>query len=408
MRRIVLIPSAGDAGFSEGPVLWACRSDEGVESGSLSAFSELAEFKLEDEDEIAVVVPGGDVVLHGVNVPVRAETQARIAASFALEDELAVDREEVFFALGPPAEAGWSRSVALVAVSKIDAWLSALKKIGISPNILVPDFLLLPSDEHTLRIVERGERILVRGAENIGFAADVSLLPLVLSDLLKRNEITSVEVAAADADLLTPEGGWGSRNVSAMPAPSDDAFAEFALDNLASAATLNLLQGAYAPHRSVWKGFEVWKRAAALAAAICIAYVGLLGVEGWRYASEAGRREARAEAVLRAAFPDIQRVVNPRAQMRARLADTGGGNPDQFFDLAAMVYGAANPLPTVEIEGMQYDNLRGDLAVDIAFQSYPDLEQLKTVITENGGVVEEGGSRQQGNRIAGEIRVAQR
>lgn len=406
MRKIVLIPSAGGA-FAEGPVLWACRSETGFERGVLSSFAALDELEAEENDEVALIVSGSDIVIHGVDVPARAEAQARLAASFALEDELAVDQEDLFFALGPPAEAGWNRSVAVVAAAKLEGWLSALKAVGISPSILIPDYLLLPAEEKTLRILERGGLVTLRGGENLGLTIEAGLLPLILPDILRRAEIDQVEIASDDPASLAPEGGWGARRVTEVSPLSDEDFVLFALDNLERGKCLNLLQGAYAPQRSAWRGFEVWKRAAALAAAISIAYVGLLAVEGWHYASEAGLREARAEEVLRAAFPDIDRVVNPRAQMRARLT-SGGGNADQFFDLAALVYGAADGLPTVEVQGMQYDILRGDLAVDIAFQAYPDLEQLKSAIVGTGGSVEEGGSRQQGNWIVGEIRVAQR
>lgn len=408
MKRMVIIPSNRAGAFATGEVHWAASSEDGPQSGRFDSFDALRELVLDKDVEIAVIVPGVDVALHVTDVPARAAAQARIAASFALEDEFAVDREELHFALGPSAEEGWTRHVFAVASSKIDFWLSELSAVGIVPNTLIPDFMLLPSDENTLMLVEHGEQVLVRDSGAIGFSIEHELLPHILTDILPRIDAENVGYSAANRDAVMTQYDWGSRVLVVEQGMPPEAFAGFALDQIDRAREFNLLQGAYAVRHSLWQGAALWRRAAALAAAIFLAYVGLLGVEGWRFAREAERREMRAESILMAAFPDIERVVNPRAQLRARLNDNGEDDPNRFYDLAAMVYSAAGPISTLEIEGLQFDNQRGDLAVDIAFQSYPDLEQFKNAIVENGGSVEEGGSRQQNGVIIGEMRVASR
>ena len=408
MRRVILLPSSAPNAFLEGQAGWAIYDEGATSSGVLRSFSEVQELLLSEEDECIVVVPGADAVLHEVEIPARTDAQARMAASFALEDDLAVDHEAIHYALSPRRNENWKRGVVTVSTQKMDSWLEGLNSIGITPHYLIPDFLLLPDEPGTLIAAERAGQIMLRRGNVLGLSIEVEMLPHISVDVLQGNDLNRVKLYAENAEERFPKHLWEPCRVEYFPAITSNEMAETAMHRFQIERGTNLLQGSYAPKRNYWVGATIWSRAAALAAAVVISYLGLLVAEGWSIASEAQRQQVRAEEMLLDAFPDINQVVNPRAQLRARVAELGSPDSSSFLELAAMLYHSTDRLSGVEIQLLQFDDLRGELSAAVAFYNYPDLEHLKSSIVELGGLVEEGASRQEGERIYGELRIVTR
>ena len=90
-----------------------------------------------------IVVPGVDVVVHGVALPMRSERQARAAVAILLEDQMASSADAVHLALGPMVTEG-KRGVAVVSQERMKAWLDQAARLGVQPAAVVPTYALLP------------------------------------------------------------------------------------------------------------------------------------------------------------------------------------------------------------------------------------------------------------------------
>ena len=319
-------------------------------------------------DRCWVLVPGTDATAHTVELPREAnERRLAAAAAFALEDALAADPADLHFALGAAGEA--KRLVAVASHAAMTSWTARLATLGVKADLLLPDFLAISKGP-----VAHDGLVLARTAEG-GFAAEAALAALVLDD---------------------PQ-----MKVPARPAAE---FLQDAYVTLLQAAPVNLLQGAYASKRDWGVALRPWRRAGALAAGVVLAVVASLAIEGFRLNRQAEAATARAEAVFRAALPDVKRVVNPRAQMRAYLQGanlTGGG----FIALSEVVVGAVSTVPDAEITTLRFDAKRGEIATTFSLPSFEAVERVKAELTGRGGQVQEGGARQDGARILADVTV---
>lgn len=362
MRTLILqLPKDPDA-----PIAWALfEAPAGVPVRAGTMAGPLA---LDPVDRVWALAPGADVTVHAVDLPAEAgERRVAAAAAFALEDELAVDPAQLHFALGT-AVAGKSR-VAVASHDAITAWTARLAALGVKADILVPDFLVIANSP-----VAHGGLILARTADS-GFAVEPDLAAYLLETLEPVPAITS-------AALL------------------QDAYAA-----LVAAAPVNLLQGRYAPKRDWGAITRPWRRAGALAAAVLVAGVIGVAIEGARLNSQAEAATARAEAVFRAALPEVKRVVSPRAQMRAHLQSANLAGAGGFLALSDILVSATAAVPDAEVATLRFDSKRGEIAATFSLPSFDAVERVKNEMAGRGGAVQEGGARQDGARILADMTV---
>ncbi|MCI4644847.1 MAG: type II secretion system protein GspL, partial [Hyphomonadaceae bacterium] len=169
---------------------------------------------------------------------------------------------------------------------------------------------------------------------------------------------------------------------------------------------INLRRGAFAPRRPrsefSWRQF---RGPVLLALATVMLAIGVNVYEGMSFRAAAADMRADTTAMFRTAFPDVERIVNPRAQLRARLSTRAGSDPE-FLIVSAWLALARDAAPGVTIESLRYDNQTGEFVLSVRYGDYTDLGALRSHIEAAGGRVEEGGSRQAvgGGRI-GELTV---
>ncbi len=369
----------------DAPVEWRLVRENGaIDASGLAQLWDLAESGTE---RCVLILPGESVTAHDTQLAARSERQLLAAAPFAIEDQVACDLDEVHVAVSPArrSEAGGGRTVYVVDAQLLEAWITALGDAGLRASAVFPDFLAIPCTPGRIALAEFPDRLLIRDGD-WGAGIDRVLGPQIIDAL--------IEMRAADdaRDLVSEE---------LSPEEWRDRMA-------ANAVGLKggLLQGRLAPRRETGsKGAgDRWQPAGLLVAAAVLSIVALNLVEGIRLRGATETIRAQTERVFQAAFPEIGRVVNPRAQLRAEMRETGGGAPD-FLVLSAYIAEAGEAVPSLEVSALRYDGQSGELNVSVLFRSYDDLSRFRGVIESAGGLVEEGGSRQQGDRRAGDIVV---
>lgn len=327
---------------------------------------------------IILVLPGTAVTAHPLELAARSERQARAAAPYAIEDQIASELEEVHVALSPP---GPDRTAYVVSNDVMTSWCEALASQDLQAAAILPDYLAVPVPEPgEIAILGASGRTLIRDGD-----WGASLDPAMSGELLD-----AVIASRGEDRRLAPLDGDGFDTLAVCAANSPH----------------TLLQGRYAPRQRVERAdLSRLRRAGLLAAAAALALIAYNLAEGVMLRSQAEQVAAETETVFLEAFPDVDRVVNPRAQLRTMAAQTGESGPD-FLILSAWLTQASEAEPAVSVEAIRYDQQTGELVANVGFRDYEALGRFRGVIEAAGGIVEEGGSRQASNDTrTGEITV---
>jgi general secretion pathway protein L len=363
---VVIYPDMG----MEAPLLWGRFAEGRLRQSGRAALEEAAPHMA--GAECWFVAPGMDVTLHRVEMPARSGSKARAMLPFLLEDDMATGLADMHLALGPAGEGG--RLVAVVSKARMEGWLAALNAHGLTPHRMAPDYLCIaPAEEAQALAI--GGHVIARLADGGGFAAEADM-----------------------ARLLLGEAGH-----MVAPQPVAEAAALECFHARLPGAGIDLLQGGYEPRHALDVDIRAFRRTAIIAGMAAASYMALMLSQGWWYGHQADILDGQTETVLRQVFPDIGRVVNAGAQMQARLNTLKGGSSGQFLQLSRMLAGGIDGVPNATIRNLRYDDGRSELAAEMAYADFEDMDKVKAAIAAQGGRIEEGGSRNNGDGMIGDI-----
>ncbi|MEM8799076.1 MAG: type II secretion system protein GspL [Pseudomonadota bacterium] len=363
---------------------------------------------------IIVIVPGQDVTSHRLTIPARARQKARSAIPFMLEDALPQSGATIHFSFAHDPLEKDSTNVLVISAAKMDEYMEQLSALGIDPDILVPDYLVLGAEQGMLKLVEvEGDWVVAAGPRS-GFRIEREIAPILLPGLIEAQNPAAISLAVENEsafpqelkELLGERTGDDDDGPSIMrsTAPSQREFLQ-GLRFSDAARTLNLRCGTY--RRPVdWFGkIRPWRAAAALVASLAVITVVQFGSQTTAMGRGADQMMRAAEADFREAFPDVRRIVNLRAQARSRIQSTPSADQG-FLPMSAALIEAIKPMERVQLEVLRYDARQNELRADLSFPNFRDGDAVRQALSKKGLRVAEGGSRQQGGRIFSDITVA--
>ena len=386
----------------EDPVRWAFTADgqilEADTAPSAAALYEIAD-RAAEARAVAAILPGEQAAMRAMSAPPRAASKFRAAASFLLEDDLAEGLERLHVAVSRH-ESGAGLALA-VKKSVMDMWGAVFDEAGFSPDLMTPDFALLPLRAERALIICEADRVSgVFGFQ--GFAIERPLADAVSVMLAEAEEI---ETIAAYGDPDTERVEYIDKPVEWRGGSDTVSLFRLYAKELEKRAAPNLIQGDYRKRRD-WRGAAgPWRRAAALAAACLVAFAGVTAADGFRSARLADRLNDEALALHRAAFPD-EANVNPRDHARRILTARGGAQ--RFLPLSNQFAESLEESDNIQVDRIRYNAARGEFSINLRFSDINDLEGLKRALAARGVVASEtgGGVRRSGGVYVGELRVS--
>lgn len=354
-----------------------------------------------------VLVPSDELLIRQVSIAARNQRQLLKAVPYALEDELADGIEGLHFALGKRGETG--TPVAIVAQSRIEAWIERVQSIGIRPQGLIPDVLLIPFSPGQWSVLIEGEHALVRTGESAGFACEAwDLRDLLLASIEELPEEQrpsrlalhalgehTPDLAGLDLELEVEAVSEANRGLGVLAA------------GYQASLPLNLMQGRYSFRDEQRRAFRPWYAVAAL----LLAWITLLfvsrGFEYFTLKRQVTALTTQIEAVYREAFPEARRVVDPRAQMEQQLRALRGGAGANERDFLALLAETASLLTAQESVGITAVSYRGGrLDLTVTAPNPQVLDSLRQQISARPGVSAELQSvSASGDTASGQLRI---
>lgn len=385
----VLLDASGarvDAGWHAGtpptPAAEPSATADAAPSEATAASGSLPEGR-----RVVAFVPSTEVSIASVELPTRSAAKALQLAPFALEEQLAGDVEELHFAAGPQEEGG-KTSFVVCSRAAMERWLEVLNAAGLAPAALVPALLAVPANpSHTVLWLEAGQ-VTVRPPGQWPMLLDAEPLEAAL-------ELAGVLGAANPPHVLVyaPEGLPDATSVALEAIGTQVAslrvqtLADGSLAALAASALHepppSLLQGAYASRGASTGQLARWRVPLALAATLVMLAIGGQVVDLVRARAEAKRLDGLIADVAHQAMPDVHKLVDPRRQVEAKLAEVKGrGGADGLMTTLAALAAARDGTPTLELDNVTYDDGTADLQVKAADANA--LEQVRTGLAARG------------------------
>ena len=381
------------------PISWLVYSrteDEIIASGELpnaEALSSLTERA--GQRSVIALAPSSEILLKWVELPPKAGRKIISAIPFMLEDELATDISQQFFAIGP--KRGDEQAVAVVSHEKMELWQSWLSEAGLFCDTIIPDVLAVPVTENGWSVLTLGEQLLVRQDTFKGVQGEATwLLPtLVHFTAQQESPITITNYAGIDLSSLP--------NIEEAQAPLELPMQVLAKEAMQSG--FNLCQGDYKVKRKRSGVLNQWRVAAVLAVlALCTSLIDK-GFSLYQLKAQNQALSSEINTAVKAGFPNIGTYRNVRLKLQSELAklEQGGGSASMLImlDQLAPAFSATDVKP----QTLRFDATRTEIRIQAQGKNFEALEQFKRTAENAGFVVEQGAINNRDKGVVGTVSV---
>ena len=344
---------------------------------------------------VTVFLSGFDVLGLSAVIPAKNESQARRAAPFAVEDELADAVESSHVALAPPnkQDPNAPRLMNVASIDTLKDLVEDLNARGLSEAAIVAAHSVLPHQN----ILVEGPGILLGRLGERSFAIDASIGRDVVISLLEPHEDVLIQGQHLSQAINRVSQGAGAESREAL-----------LLQLIEWAETvgpgINLRQGAFAPSRSIeFSGLQNWRLAGILAAVAAIGWFGTLVVETRAMRNHTAGLDQLATEFAQIGWPETNGDVQ---QVLALSASERGSSSQSFpslLDASAILYDALAQVEGSELRTIRYDRLRGQMTASVAFESFADVDRLTAIVNTTGLRARSGDSRQSGSKVIGDL-----
>lgn len=388
------------------PIQWLITAEgeaDEIASGELANKDSLSELTEKAKSRtVKVIINGADVRLHSLTVPGKSERAIKAAAPYMLEDELADDVEDLFFAFcSKPKNFNGTENCffAVLAHKQLDIWLSWFSDNEIIVKTMVPDFLALPELEDSWTALAINQQIIIRSQSWQGFVVNSTIADLVFTQLLAEQEepqpVTTYSPIPVNEEQIA---------ITAMPE-------ELPLLLLAKGyeqQSFNLLQGEYSVKEQRSPEVKNWLWVAGIAVfALLLNLTGKV-VELNQLTNKYEQVSDAIETDYKKAFPKTKRVrlSTIKRQITSKLAEFGGATTDAgLLAMLEKVQPAFAKVPKLKPESLRFDAKRNELRLSVTASDYQSFEQFKQVLEQAALTVDTGAQNNQGDVVTGSFNI---
>ena len=364
-----------------------------------------------DSMDVTLILPGEDALATSVSVPTRSKRQMEAALPYLVEEFVAEDIESLHLVAGAATDVGVP--VQVLAPARLQARLDDLAAAGMTATSARLDHDALPASGGRVVLWIGAERALVR-APSASFAVERDQLTTLLTGLgADAEQALGFEIGVsvdADAALLMAEiepllVNSGSAPVARLElaATLEASIAEH-LD-ASRGGGLELLTGPFRPSSRRTARAQRWPLAAGLLLGWFLLQSGLdTAKTGWLEARTESLRAENME-LFQDLVPGRTRSPDPRRELEAMLGDTGGGGTSFLTLLGAVAAEVAGLGGSVELRSINWNQQRGDLALDLSLPGIAQVDKFKAQLESVGFPVTIDSAVQEQSGVRARIRV---
>lgn len=383
-------------------LVWSSTESEIIASGELSDATHLSELSEKSiSRKVTVLVPGTDVLLKKLNVPAKSKNALRLAAPYMLEDDIAQDVEQLFFAYADIKTSSGEENcfIATVAQEQMNTWQNWLSKAQIKHDVLVPEVLALPYVEERWQAIQLSNQIILRQGKWQGTTIDNDLWESYSQSWSSPEDIN------IDAYSSLPTTNMA---VSIEAKPEELPLALMA-QNLDS-QPFNMLQGEYKAKVERSPLVRTWAWAAGFAGVALLLNVIIKSFTLLNLEQQTNEVEQEIIVQYKEAFPQTKRVrvSTIKSQLKRKLAEIGSGESDaHFLSLLTKTQTAFARVPSLKPESLKFDGRRNELRLQATAAGYQQFEQFKELLEKSQLAVTQGAQNNQGDSVSGSFSITE-
>ncbi|WP_218354198.1 type II secretion system protein GspL [Alteromonas lipotrueiana] len=383
----------------EQPVQWliyAPEDDTVIASGELPDAEALSSLTTRaGQRPVIALAPASEILLTWVQLPPRAGRKVLNAIPFMLEDELASDISQQFFALGP--KMGDRQAVAVVAREQLIEWQQWLETAGLYCDTIMPDVLAVPPCENGWSMLSIGNDILLREEQWKGLQGEKSWILPAFSHLA-RQQTEPVRLVCYCEPPPEP-----LPNVEVEQAPLD-----LPMQVLAAQAIrhkINLLQGEFKVKRQRSGMLQQWQVAAVLAVLALGATLAERGITLYQLNQQNAELAVKVDNTVQAGFPDLGVYRDVRRKINSEMArlQQSGGDASMLVMLEQL--SPAFDTTRVRPQTLRFDASRVELRMQAMGDNFEALEQFRRLAQNAGFEVDQGAINNRDNKVIGNVTI---
>ncbi|MEY8215181.1 MAG: type II secretion system protein GspL [Colwellia sp.] len=367
---------------------------------------------------VQVLVPSCDVLLKRLKVPTKSQRATRAAVPYMLEDELAQDVDDLFFAYAdlPTDDDDNNCFVAVVEKAQMQTWKNWLSDANIATKIIMPEVLALPyAHEPTVNesnthkpwsvialTADIKSQVVVRQGLWQGFTLDASAWPFMLEQITKASSHKQ-DSLPINAYSTLPH----SDNLTLNTMEAEPPLALFSQHSQAS--KFNLLQGEFKVKDQHSKNLTHWLWVAGIAVCALLLNVGYKSAQLWQINVQQSQVEEQIIARYKKTFPRTKRVRigTIKSQLNKKIAQLGGTSDSRgFLAMLAKVQPAFAKVPDLKPESLKFDGKRQELRLQATANEYQHFEQFKNALNTANLAIKQGAQSNQGDQVTGSFSIS--
>ncbi len=342
--------------------------DKEIQQGTLQDLAQSA-----GESPVTLLYPASEILLLGLDLPVKTNNQIKKALPFALEDLLADDVETY--------HSVWHRQpkdkvyVALVSREKFKTCLARFQKAGIKIDSVYPETLCLPYQEGVCSLFIDGKQAVLRSGKGLGGGIDREMLPIMLDKMRIENPtLHSLHVWSVDEspqDLSHFPMGITYHQV--------DSILSLFVQGIATIDTqYNLLTGSFGRQQgSEWE-LTKWVPAIGVIIFTVLLQTGFLVNNYWQQQSELAALEAQTLSLFKQTFPEVKRLVNIKVQADQELIELRKNNASSGSLFMRLLYQTGEVLnANLGYKLLKLNFINDQLQVQLTLPDNNQVEQIK-------------------------------
>jgi general secretion pathway protein L len=360
---------------------------------------------------LTVLVPSTEVLLRSITLPPGASRKVIQSIGFMLEDDVALDIDEQFIALGPKVDN--QQTLAIVADATMNQWLGWLSSASLHCQRMLPDILALPlpiAGEDTatsLASMQIREQLLVRSGSWAGWAGETTWLAPLLQQHIEQQG-TSFSLTQFTQDDIFANNALVETQTAELELPMHilaQGIAPQASSGFAANPSFNLCQGKYQQKQQTSGHWQYWRSVAAVA--LIALSLGLVdkGLTIYDLQQQNEQLNTQIKQDIQKNFPNIGAYRDARraiTQYVNRLTDMGSGvsGVDMLNNLSN-----AFAASKVEAQSLKFNHDRSELRIQAQAKSFGDLQTFKNQAQAVGYTVEEGAINNRNNLVIGTLTI---
>ena len=351
---------------------------------------------------IVALVPDEQCLVTDVSLPTKQRRQQMKALPFVLEENLAMDIDDVHFALGKSKENGKNTALAIER-RLMQSYFDWLARHEIKPVAMCPLSALVDGPDDAIVIHEVNETYYVsQMGQNFAASLDDLVLMLELS-------MSGWDEEALPGILLYTANEEVPAALTGLGLPIEILNVNDALMSLLARfddSKVSLLQGEFEIQTDWEAGWSLWRKAAIAAALVVVFQFARMGVDVYQLQAEQDYLDAEILATYQSVSPNGRLIPGrTRAQMQQLLdRSTGASQSDAaFLPMLEKLSLGLRGMSGVRTTNLNYDSTRKEMRLDLTVSALPQMDQLKEALSEQGLTVEVGAASQQGSSYAGRL-----